>query len=211
MQSGRGLRRCGCAGECHLHVAQDIRCLLRARCDRNRPKARIPAGIEEIATALQEQAEAGRAFVLILGPSGSGKTSVVQAGVIPWLCSNRPALRLNSARIVLSRGRQDPWHALASAFTRRSPMLARTCSAPRLIATMARRCAACWPSINWSCSSMPSRELWKRKPSCRPCTGWRAAGSSGLIVCGPLRTLLHHKEMAFLLEPPRFAADDAYA
>ncbi len=76
--------------------------------------------IEEIATALQEQAEAGRAFVLILGPSGSGKTSVVQAGVIPWLCSNRPALQLNSARIVLSRGGQDPWHALASAFTNSS-------------------------------------------------------------------------------------------
>ena len=38
-----------------------------------------------------------------------------------------------------------------------------------------------------------------------------APDEAGLIVCGPLRTLLPRKEMAFLLEPPHFAADDAYA
>jgi WD40 repeat protein len=41
--------------------------------------------IDGIRTALTQQAEAGRPFVLVLGASGSGKSSLVRAGVLPLL------------------------------------------------------------------------------------------------------------------------------
>jgi WD40 repeat protein len=41
--------------------------------------------IDGVLTALIQQAEAGRPFVLVLGASGSGKSSLVRAGVLPLL------------------------------------------------------------------------------------------------------------------------------
>jgi WD40 repeat protein len=41
--------------------------------------------IDGVRTALIQQAEAGRPFVLVLGASGSGKSSLVRAGVLPLL------------------------------------------------------------------------------------------------------------------------------
>lgn len=39
----------------------------------------------EVIHAMERQASAGRAFVLVTGPSGAGKSSLVRAGVMPWL------------------------------------------------------------------------------------------------------------------------------
>ncbi len=41
--------------------------------------------IDGVLTALIQQAEAGRLFVLVLGASGSGKSSLIRAGVLPLL------------------------------------------------------------------------------------------------------------------------------
>lgn len=72
--------------------------------------------IEEIVAALHEQAQAGRAFVLILGPSGSGKTSLVHAGIVPWLRGQRQPEQFRCASVALVRGDSGPWRALADAF-----------------------------------------------------------------------------------------------
>lgn len=83
--------------------------------------------IEEIAAALEERAAAGSAFVLILGPSGSGKTSLLQAGVVPWLCRDGTREPFDPASITLMRGGSDPWQALAAALAgAESDQLAQT-------------------------------------------------------------------------------------
>ncbi|HEV3121368.1 MAG TPA: ATP-binding protein, partial [Isosphaeraceae bacterium] len=59
--------------------------------------------IDEIASALQSQADGGCAFVLIFGMSGCGKSSVVRAGVLPRLMNAGAAREAGPRRSCIFR------------------------------------------------------------------------------------------------------------
>jgi energy-coupling factor transporter ATP-binding protein EcfA2 len=74
--------------------------------------------IGEVLDILNNQATAGRPFVLILGPNGSGKSSLVQAGVLPFLTEIGSPLgpwRRAITRPGTAGSREDPFHRLAAA------------------------------------------------------------------------------------------------
>ena len=89
---------------------------------------------------LKRQAEAGRAFLLVLGMSGCGKSSLLRAGVLPAL--SRPGVieGVGLCRRVVLRpgdGLGDVFDALAAALLRNEAL-------PELATTEPRRPS--WPS-----------------------------------------------------------------
>ena len=81
--------------------------------------------IGEVIDRLKRQAEAGRAFLLVLGMSGSGKSSLIRAGVLPAL--SRPGVieGVGLCRRVILRpgdGLGDVFDALAAALLRKEAL-----------------------------------------------------------------------------------------
>jgi WD40 repeat protein/serine/threonine protein kinase len=99
--------------------------------------------IGEVLEALEAQARAHRAFVLILGASGSGKSSLVRAGVLPLLTQPGTIEGIGLWRRAITRpgaggGSGDCFDALAGALLEASalPVLGNP-ESPRAIADLA--------------------------------------------------------------------------